>query len=203
MPVFNVTGEVVISFPSRSQLIYGPQVPDSSPLIAYTGSWNDTPKDTTDYKLYQNQTYHLSSQNVRSTPRASFRSDSWSLGRHCDIGIQRNWHLYIRCSQTGIRTSPNSPTEVLLTCVSVQDGYSVTLDGGSPFEASATAATAQYNVLLYSATALDVTMEHQVVLQNSQGSSQETSLDIDYMVITAGDGDLQYVTYPVAISYAH
>lgn len=92
---------------------------------------------------------------------------------------------------------------MLLTYISVQDGYSVTLDGGSPFEASATAATAQYNVLLYSATSLDVTKEHQVVLQNSQGSSQETSLDIDYMIVTAGDGDLQYVMYPVAISYAH
>lgn len=139
MPVFNVT------------------VPDSSPLIAYTGSWNDTPKVTTDYKLYQNQTYHLSSQNG-DTATLAFNG-------------------------TGIYIFGARKPEY--------DGYSVTLDGGSPFEASATAATAQYNVLLYSATALDVTMEHQVVLQNSQGSSQETSLDIDYMVITAGDGDLQ------------
>lgn len=67
MPVFNVTGEYrVFTFSIPELTDYGSQVPDSSPLILYSGSWDDTPKSTTDYQLYQNQTYHLSSQHVCS-----------------------------------------------------------------------------------------------------------------------------------------
>lgn len=85
-----------------------------------------------------------------------------------------------------------------LTLVHVQTDYTVLLDDRAPFTSSATASAAQYNTLLYSATSLDTTKEHQVVLVNSQ-----RSLDIDYMIITAGDGNSQYVRYPVTVLYAH
>lgn len=63
------------------------------------------------------------------------------------------------------------------------------LDGGSQFDGSATANVNQFNTLLYSTTSLDATKQHRLVIQNVHGSSQGSSMDIDYIVVTAGDGN--------------
>lgn len=93
---------------------------------------------------------------------------------------------------------PDATRRASLTLIHDQTNYTVLLDYRTLFTGSATASAAQYNALLYSATSLDTTKEHQVVMVNSQGS-----LDIDYMIITAGDGNSQYVRYPVILMYAH
>ena len=75
--------------------------------------------------------------------------------------------------------------------VVIQDGYTVSLDGSSQLDVSSTTVADQFNVLLYKAASLDATQEHQVVLTNAHGSSQGTSMDIDHVVITVGDGNEQ------------
>ena len=69
----------------------------------------------------------------------------------------------------------------------------MTLDDVAPFSASSVASTDQFGTLLYSATSLDTNREHHLTIKNIYGSSQGSSIDIDYMIITAGDGNDQYV----------
>ena len=89
--------------------------------------------------------------------------------------------------------SPNMLHLRLILILFSQAGYSVILDGNNTFQADAsTDSTTEYNTLLYSATSLDTTKEHQIVLRNVQSSSG-ASLDIDHLLITAGDGDAGYV----------
>lgn len=95
MPVFNVTGDRVFYLGIPQLTDYGSQVPDSSPLILYSGSWDDTPKSTTDYQLYQNQTYHLSSQRVRSALWSLQVSYLLSSGRYSNPSIQWVRHLHL------------------------------------------------------------------------------------------------------------
>lgn len=72
----------------------------------------------------------------------------------------------------------------------------MTLDDDASFAASSVASTDQFGTLLYSATSLDTAKEHHLTVKNVYGSSQGSSMDIDYMVITAGDGNDQYVPTP-------
>lgn len=39
-------------------------VPDSSPIVEYSGAWMDTPKTDSNWEQYQNQTYHITNQDV-------------------------------------------------------------------------------------------------------------------------------------------
>lgn len=71
------------------------------------------------------------------------------------------------------------------------------LDGDLPFVASSMAEVDQFNTLLYQASSLDTTQEHNLVIRNIHDSSQASSIDIDYMVVTVGDGNEQYVGYIV------
>ena len=74
-----------------------------------------------------------------------------------------------------------------------QGAYSATVDGASGYEAESYTSTAkEYDVLLYNATSLDPTKEHQLTVTNVQGPSG-SSLDIDNIIVTVGDGNLQYV----------
>lgn len=68
------------------------------------------------------------------------------------------------------------------------------LDGATPSDISATSSGKEFNTLLYSATSLSTGQEHTLVVRNDGSSSpQGSSMDVDYMVITAGDGNAQYV----------
>lgn len=74
----------------------------------------------------------------------------------------------------------------------LQGSYSVTLDDSLPQPASsATAKVDQFDSLLFAASSLDTLREHRVVLKNVSGPSQDSPIDIDYMLITAGNGDNQ------------
>lgn len=71
--------------------------------------------------------------------------------------------------------------------------YSVTLDGVHQPGLSAAANVDQFDSLLFTASSLNTGQEHQVVFGNVPGSSRDSPTDIDYMVITAGNGNDQCV----------
>ena len=70
----------------------------------------------------------------------------------------------------------------------------MTLDGttqtasGVPSPADAN----QFNQSLFSQTNLDLTIPHQIALTNQYSSSVPAYVDLDYVIITAGDGDKRY-----------
>lgn len=71
--------------------------------------------------------------------------------------------------------------------ISSQGNYQSTLDGIVQ-NSSAHADTAIFDAVLFSATDIN-TAPHQLVLRNAPDASPNTAFDIDYMVITTGDGN--------------
>ena len=80
-----------------------------------------------------------------------------------------------------------SLTQILKTA------YSVTLDDGPVTQSSIHAGTSQNNTIIFSATSLDLSTEHRMVMKNVHDTPESGVLKIDYMIITTGDGNAQCV----------
>lgn len=68
------------------------------------------------------------------------------------------------------------------------DQYSVTLDGKTT-TGNGFSATDIFDQLLFSATDLDSSKEHQIIIQNAYDMSEQHWLDVDYIEVTVGDNN--------------
>ena len=75
-----------------------------------------------------------------------------------------------------------------------QDIYWVTLDGDVTVRNGNPNSTENlFQQLMYSATDLGKE-QHELVLQNKYSTSQPSWVDVDFMLVTSGDGDPTYVS---------
>ena len=69
-----------------------------------------------------------------------------------------------------------------------QDMYLVTLDG-QIYSADGYARPNMYQQVLFAQEGLEQSTEHQVILQNNYTTSTPSWVDVDWIVITSGDGN--------------
>ncbi|PSS34147.1 hypothetical protein PHLCEN_2v1815 [Hermanssonia centrifuga] len=137
MPVFNLT------------------IPDTSPLIAYDGTWGDSSHIDSAWVDYANGTFHAT-QEYGASATLIFNGSAVYI-----FGARRDNHDY----------------------------YTTTLDGMST-TGYGQSNTPIFNSSLFSATNLGG-QQHRLVLTNTFTTPADPWVDIDYMVITSGDGNAQ------------
>lgn len=75
--------------------------------------------------------------------------------------------------------------------ISYQDIYAVTLDQTTvTADGNSGSSTVNlFNQLLFSQDGLDLDKQHQVVLRNQYTTVDPSWVDVDYMIVTSGDGN--------------
>lgn len=75
----------------------------------------------------------------------------------------------------------------------IQDMYAVELDNGTT-TANGFSTTSLFNETLFVQSGLDPAKPHTIALKNQYSRANPSFVDVDYMVVTAGDGNPECVT---------
>jgi hypothetical protein len=183
MPSYNITSANTL-FVLHSPFAHVVSVDDASPVIQFSGLWSDASQDSDgDALRYRNGTLHKAVGVVRPLGNLSVDQNSEPMPQGAQANISF-WGTAVQVfgSRKQAYVRPRFPSCPFSRLTAAQGNFSVALDKASVSTISAKADGPTYQDLIYSSPAL-AAGQHNLVL-----SSTGSDFDLDYVVITAGDG---------------